>query len=394
MAPRFEPSRLIIFIVVFVDLLGFGIMIPMLPFFARNFGASAFEVGLLMFVYSLMQLLVSPIWGQISDRIGRRPVLLLTILGQALAFLWGGLSTTFISLLLSRVLSGVFAANISTASAYMADVTPPEERAKGMGLIGAAFGLGFIFGPAIGGILIPHGPEWPALAAAGICLLNFVLAFFVLPEPRIHPSLREANRRKLSWTGIKSSLKNPRFFRPMLSFFLITFAFVQLEITFGLFVLDRFKLHERDAGFLLAFLGVTMAVVQGLMMGPLTKKFSESVLIKVGAIFAIAGLGAAALSFSVWSLMIALIFIALGYSLMNPCLSAVTSKAAPAGQQGSVLGIFQSFGSFARVLAPLTAGFLYDFKMELPLFSALIVVGLMLAIWLRPSAGADFVEKV
>lgn len=381
MPPKLEPSRLIIFVVVFVDLLGFGIMIPMLPFFARNFGASAFEVGLLMFVYSLMQILVSPIWGQISDKWGRRPVLLITILGQALAFLWAGMSTTFISLLMSRLLSGIFAANISTANAYMADVTPPEERAKGMGLIGAAFGLGFIFGPAIGGLLIPHGVEWPSLVAAGICILNFILAFFILPEPRIHPSLREGNRRKLSFIAIKDALKNPAFFHPMLSFFLITFAFVQLEITFGLFVLDRFKFHERDAGFLLAFLGVTMAVVQGMMMGPLTKKFSEIKLIRGGGIFAILGLIGAALSFNIISLMAALVFIAIGYSLMNPCLSALTSRAASAGQQGSVLGVFQSFGSFARVLAPLTAGYFYDLKMELPLFSAVACISLMWLLW-------------
>src|SRR5205085_1739363 len=148
--------------------LGFGVMIPMLPFFARHFGADALQIGWLMFVYSFMQMFVAPVWGQLSDRFGRRPILLITIAGQALAFLWAGLSPNYSSLLLSRVFAGLFSANISTASAYMADITSPEDRAKGMGLIGAAYGLGFIFGPAIGGLLIPHGYQWPSYFAAGL----------------------------------------------------------------------------------------------------------------------------------------------------------------------------------------------------------------------------------
>lgn len=376
------PSRLVIFIVVFVDLLGFGVMIPMLPFFARTFGASAFDVGLLMFVYSFMQIFAAPLWGQLSDRIGRRPVLLITILGQALAFLWAGMSPTFMSLLLSRVAAGLFAGNISTASAYMADITPPQDRAKGMGLIGAAFGLGFIFGPAVGGVLIPYGAYWPSIVAAGISIFNFILAFFILREPPIEPHLRELNRRRFTWTLFKKSVADGRLLYPMLAFFLATFAFVQLEITFGLFVLDRFKFDESDAGFLLAFLGITMAVVQGGLMGPLTRKFSEGRLISVGALLACLGLIGIVTAGSFGPLLAALIFVACGYSLMNPCLSALTSKASAPGQQGAMLGLYQSVGGMARILAPLGAGILYDRKEILPFLSAAGIIALLLAIWL------------
>lgn len=376
-----QPSRLIVFVIVFVDLLGFGIMIPMLPFFARSFGATAFEVGSLMFVYSFMQIVVSPLWGQLSDRFGRRPILLITILGQALAFLWAGMSGSFLSLLLSRVFAGIFAANISTASAYMADITPKADRAKGMGLIGAAFGLGFIFGPAVGGVLLPYGHYWPSLAAAAVCLMNFFLALALLKEPPVDREARSLNRRRVSLSVFQEALANPRLMRPMLSFFLITFAFVQLEITFGLFVVDRLHLPERDAGFLLAFLGVTMAVVQGMMVGPLTKRFSEASLVKTGALIAAVGLAMVASSSHIALLMAALVLVAGGYSLMNPCLSAMTSKSAPEDRQGAFLGMYQSMGAMARLGAPLLAGYLYDFKMELPLISALVLILIMRLLW-------------
>jgi DHA1 family tetracycline resistance protein-like MFS transporter len=355
-------------------------MIPMLPFFARSFGSSAFEVGLLMSAYSVMQILVAPIWGQISDRWGRRPVLLITILGQGLAFLWAGMAGSFFILLMSRFAAGLFGANISTASAYMADITSPADRAKGMGLIGAAFGLGFIFGPAIGGLLIPYGHEWPSLVAGMICLANFGLAIFLLPEPLSEQTLRAANRRRFDWNLFKRSLISKSLVIPMVAFFLVTFAFVQLEITFGLFVLDRFFFSEQDAGFLLAFLGVMMALVQGVLLGPLVKRFKEVSLVFWGSLFAAVGLAVVATSFVNLQLYLGLVMLAVGYSLMNPCLSSIVSKAAPAEKLGSTMGIYQSWSSMARVLAPLIAGGLYDRGQHWPYVMALglvFVVSLM-----------------
>ncbi len=369
-----KSTKLVIFLIVFVDLLGFGIMIPMLPFFARHLNATATEAGALMFVYSLMQFLVSPVWGGLSDRWGRRPILLITILGQSLAFLWAGYSDTYFSLLLSRVFAGIFAANISTASAYMADITKPEERAKGMGLIGAAFGLGFVFGPAIGGILVKHGFEWPSLVAAGITFANFILASLILKEPVTDRNLREENRRRFFLSELKAFLSQPKFFVPIGLFFLLTMAFVQLEIPFGFFVLDRFHFSESEAGYLLAFLGIVMALVQGGLIGRLTKKFAEVRLVLTGIIFIVLGLSTLIFSYSLGVLCVALILLAFGYSLTNPCLAALLSKAAPANKQGSVLGIYQSGASLARIFAPLFAGYLYDQRQELPFVSGVVLV--------------------
>lgn len=370
-----RASRLVIFVIVFIDLVGFGIMIPMLPFYARSLGADATQVGALMFVYSLMQIFVAPLWGGLSDRYGRRPILLVTILCQGLAFFWAAASTTYISLLLSRVAAGVFAANISTASAYMADVTSREDRAKGMGLIGAAFGLGFIFGPAIGGLLLKYGHWAPSMVAGIICFLNFILAMLILREPKE----RKPIEKKFSVGRMKFALERPALFFPMLIFFLITTAFVQMEITFGLFVVDRFGLAERDVGFLLAFMGVMMAIIQGGLLGPLTKKFQEYRLVLVGLVMASIGLIGLAFNYN-FAIFVALIgIVAMGYSLMNPCLSALASKSASDEEQGSTLGIFQSSGSLARVLAPLGAGFLYDKQPFLPLLcgAGLIFLGLI-----------------
>ncbi len=377
MSKQAKASRLIIFVIVFVDLLGFGIMIPMLPFYARSLGADATEVGALMFVYSFMQIFVSPLWGSLSDRYGRRPILLITILFQGLAFLWAAGSTTYLSLLLSRVAAGVFAANISTASAYMADVTPREERAKGMGLIGAAFGLGCIYGPAVGGLLLKYGHWAPSLGAGLICLLNFVLATMILTEPKT----RKPTEKKFSVGRMKFVLERPELFFPMLIFFLITFAFVQMEVTFGLFVVDRFGLAETDVGFLLAFMGVMMAIIQGGLLGPLTRTFQEYRLIGFGLVGGVVALAALAMNQHFWLFVALLAILAVSYSLMNPCLSALASKSASDDEQGSTLGIFQSAGSLARVLAPLMAGVLYDLRANLPLMSGAGLIGLAALTW-------------
>lgn len=371
---RRKSSKLVIFLVVLVDLLGFGIMIPMLPFYARSFEASASEVGALMFAYSFMQLLVAPLWGNMSDRWGRRPILLLTILGQSLAFLWGSQADSYFSLLLSRVLAGLFAANISTANAYMADITKPEERAKGMGLIGAAFGLGFVFGPAIGGVLIEWNPSYPSLVAACIAAANFVFAYFVLAEPINREEFRKQNRRRVSLKDFREILDKPNLLIPIILFFLLTMAFVQLEVPFGFFVLDRFHLSQRQAGYLLALLGIVMAMVQGGLIGRLTKIFAEVRLVLTGMFFIVLGLATMVFAQSFGFFITGLVSLALGYSLTNPCLSALLSKSVGGDKQGSALGLYQSGGSLARILAPILAGSLYDKRIDYPFISGIFFV--------------------
>ncbi len=377
--------KLAIFLVVFIDLLGFGVMIPMLPFFVRHFGQDAFHVGWLMFVYSFMQIFVSPLWGQISDRIGRRPVLLLTIAGQALAFLWGGFSTTYMSLLWSRIFAGVFSANISTANAYIADITTPDERAKGMGMIGAAFGLGFIFGPAIGGLLIPYGYSWPFFFAAALSAVNFFWAVYVLAEPVDRTEERKANRRRINFEAFKKTMTHPDLIYPILLFFLMTLAFTQMEITFGLFMMDEFHFSERDAGLVFAAMGVVMAIVQGGLIGKLVKFLSEQGVIRVGLPLVALGLLGLIISGSksqidlgfqsgLPALFTGLLVMAIGYSLVNPCLSSWTSKLAPPRAQGTTLGIYQSAGSVARVIGPPLAGYFYRESTVGSFVSALAIV--------------------
>lgn len=377
-----KSSKGVIFSVVFLDLLGFGIMIPMLPFYAREFGASAVEIGFLMFVYSFIQIFVAPLWGRMSDSRGRRPILLLTILGQAGAFALAGFATSYTVLLVSRILAGFFAANISTANAYMADITSKEDRAKGMGLIGAAFGLGFVFGPAIGGFLIEYGYEWPSFAASILLACNFVWALFVLSEPDVDKTARKQSRRRFSFAAFRNALEKPQVFMPIFIFFLLTLAFVQLEITFGLFVLDRFDFSERSAGFLLAGLGIIMALVQGGAIGRLKERFGEYKLVLFGCVAISLGLVGVVAQENLAVFIFGLFSLAVGYSLTNPCLNALTSKSASADEQGGVLGLMQSSGSIARVIGPISAGLLYDFNLTAPFLVGAVLAILSAGLWL------------
>lgn len=347
----------ILFCIVFFDLLAFGIVIPILPYYSKTFGASALELGLLMAAYSTAQFLFAPFWGSLSDRIGRRPVLLFTVLGGASAMVATALAAELWILFLARLLAGFFGANISTASAYIADVTKPEDRARGMGIIGAGFGLGFIFGPALGGVLSVYGYHVPILFGACLGFFNFLFAFFVLEESR---RAGVSARRKLSWTGIGSALSRPSTGTPILLFFLNTLGFTQLEVCFGLFVLDRFGYDARQAGWLLAAMGVVAAVVQGGLIGRLSRRFGEVRLLTVG--FLLLGLS---LVGSAWSptpmiFLAFLLVIAVGNGLANPSLSSLVSKGAPEDHRGGVMGVYQSAGSLARMVGPPVSGWLFD----------------------------------
>jgi DHA1 family tetracycline resistance protein-like MFS transporter len=346
-----------IFLVVFFDLLSFGIVIPILPYYSKTFGADAFQLGWLMAVYSIAQFLFSPLWGSLSDRVGRRPVLLATILLGASAMVATALAGSFTVLLIARLVAGAFAANISTANAYIADVTTEENRAKGMGVIGAGFGLGFIFGPAIGGLLaINQHYTLPILCAACLGFLNFLFAFLVLEEPeRIKvPATRSR------WNGAAETLADPRTGLPIALFFLHTLAFTQLEVTFGLFVLERYGYDARGAGGFLAGMGVVSAILQGGMIGRLSKKYGELGLVPVAFIFLSIGMAAAAFAPTPVVFAVCLLSVAIGMGMANPCLSSLASKGAPISKRGAVMGIYQSAGSLARIVGPLIAGWAFD----------------------------------
>ncbi|HZI62983.1 MAG TPA: MFS transporter [Pyrinomonadaceae bacterium] len=356
---------IVILTTVFIDLVGFGIVIPVLPFYAEGtkFNATPRMVGLLFASYSIMQLIFSPILGGLSDKYGRRPVLLISIIGTGIGFLIIGFAQTLPMLFAGRILDGITGGNISTAQAYVADVTTKENRAMGMGMIGAAFGVGFIFGPAIGGILSHWGIQVPFLFAAGLCFANALLLYFKLPETVTaqRPARNRAARGR-GFTQLLDSLKKPRLGFVLTIYFLFVVSFSIMTTSFSLYTMFRFGYDARHTGYLFAYVGIIAVIIQGGLIGRLVKRFGELPLVIVGALcFAISlfavpfvgpaagGLGALLVGGGVFSM---------GNSLATPALTSLASKSAEAEEQGTILGVTQSVASLARAIGPFLAAVL------------------------------------
>jgi len=350
----------IIFFTVFIDLVGFGIVLPLLPFYAQTFGATALLVGLLSTSFSLMQFLFAPLWGRLSDRVGRRPIILLGLLGSSISYLVFGFANSLLVLFLSRILAGIAGANISTAQAYIADSTPPEGRAKGMGLIGAAYGLGFIFGPAIGGALSPFGYGVPAFFASGLALSNCLAAYFLLPESLSSQGQTFTSRRGLNFAAIHRGLRHPELGMFLGCFFISTFAFANLESTFALMTQRKFSLDARHNGYLFAYIGVLITIMQGVLIGRLVRKFGERKLVVIGLFSMIFGLGLLPFSPSLRHLLLTLVFLTFGSGVTNPSITSLISQITGAEDQGGTLGVTQSLASLARILGPAWGGFTFD----------------------------------
>lgn len=362
----------IIFITVFIDLLGFGIIIPLLPFYAESFGASAFAIGLLGTSFSLMQFLFSPIWGRWSDRIGRKPIILVGLLGSCLSYVTLALAGSLTLLFIARIVGGIAGANIPTAQAYIADVTTPENRARGMGMVGAAFGLGFIFGPAIGGMLSRFSPETPMWFAAALCLGNFVAAWFLLPESRrASASSRTLGRLE----AFKHAMQQPTLLLMLSLYFLVTMAFSAFEATFALFSEARFGYTAASIGFLFAFIGLILSLIQGVLVGRVVKRIGERRLIPIAIFLIASSIGMIPFVWNVPTLLVALGFLAVGMGFNNPSLSSLVSKLSHEDDQGGVLGLASSIASLGRVVGPAWGGYLYDaYGMATPYFSAAAVM--------------------
>lgn len=349
----------VILTTVFIDLVGFGIVIPVLPFYAEGtrFNATPRMVGLLFASYSIMQLIFSPILGSLSDKYGRRPVLLLSIIGTGVGFLVLGFAQTLPMLFAGRILDGITGGNISTAQAYIADVTTKENRASGMGLIGAAFGFGFIFGPAIGGILSRWGIQVPFIFAATLCFANALLLYFKLPETVT--AQRPAENRAAGGRGfgqLLNSLKDSRLAFVLTIYFLFVVSFSIMTTSFSLYTMFRFGYDAQHTGYLFAYVGIIAVIIQGGLIGRLVKRFGELPLVIVGALFfalslfAVPFVGPAAGGLA--ALLVGGGIFSLGNSLATPALTSLASKSAPAGQQGSILGVTQSVASLARAIGP------------------------------------------
>lgn len=383
----------ILFLTVFLDLVGFGIVIPLLPLYAEEFGASAIAVTWLMAIYSLMQFALAPWWGQLSDRHGRRPVLLIGLFGSALSYLLFGLAGTLAGLFIGRMLAGVMGANIGVAQAYVADVTRPEERARGMGMIGAAFGLGFIFGPAIGGALSYFGPAVPFFAAGALAFGNGILAIAWLPESlSVDRRVVEQPGLGARWELFLSLIRRVDMAVLYLAFFLITFAFAGLEATLSLWADRRWEFTAAEVAYLFTYLGIIVTIVQGGLVGPLVARLGErSVAIFGAACFA---LGLALLPFapSLSLLALALALLGLGQGAAMPAVAALISHHAPSTSQGRLLGISQSLSALGRVIGPVWGGILFSrLGIEAPYLSGALIAAataLVLVLGLRAGAAA------
>jgi len=361
-APTGRPARsplAVVFLTVFIDLMGFGIVIPLLPIYAERMHATPFAAASLVGVYSLMQLAFAPFWGALSDRIGRRPVLLVSLAGSTMSYLLLGAASTVTALFVARILAGVAGANIPVAQAYIADVTSEAERARGMGLIGAAFGLGMVVGPAMGGALSLLGPRVPELSAAALCGANVLLAAFRLPESLgarrrtrafVHPLAPTALRGVLGASGA------PTLFGV---FFLVTLGFAVLEGTFSLAAKDVFGYAASRVDALWVYMGLVAAVVQGGLVGRLARRMSEGVLVAAGCASLGLGLLWVPLASGLPRLLAALALVVSGQGLASPALASLLSKTNTRGH-GEVLGLSQSLASGARVLGPACGGFVYD----------------------------------
>jgi MFS family permease len=349
--------------------------VPVLPFYARQYGASATVLGFLLMGYAAAQFLLAPVWGRLSDRVGRRPVMLFTIGGTALSLLLLGLAPSLVWIFAARLLGGAFAANVSVASAFIADVTDESERTRWMGMLGASFGVGFLVGPAVGGLLAPLGYGVPMLAAAGLAGANLVHAAISLPEP--------ARRGAAEAAAVQTrmgALKDPRVRRLCAANLAFALGVTQLETVFPFFMMDRFRYDAREVAFLLVGMAVVMGGIQGGGMKALSARFRERSLVVGGAILLALGFVLTPEAPTVALLLLPLAVAAAGRAVVQPALMSLVSLSAEAGSRGAVMGTFQSSASLARVVGPVVAGWLYDRSLPLPFWLAAALLALVAAI--------------
>lgn len=358
-----KASLTIIFITIFIDLMGFGILIPILPTFAsKSLGISDFGIGAIVAVFSLMQFFFNPLFGNLSDRLGRRPIILITQLMTAASYLMFSFADSFMILFLSRMLAGLGGSNIGVAQAYIADITTKEERSKGMGMIGAAFGLGFVFGPIIGALLSKYGYHVAGFASAAFSFTAFLFALFMLPESNSKKESTAKHRFKIFDAAYtKKILTHPEIGVLIILFFIIIFSMANIYGTFAILGYKVYHFSDQTNGMLFGIVGIVSAIIQGGLMRYLSNKFSDRNLILTGTILMTLGLGFIPYGVNFLGISIVISVLAIGTGILQPTIPGMISKVSPEDEQGSILGINQSFSALARVLGPLWGGFSYDF---------------------------------
>lgn len=369
----------VLFITIFIDMLGFGIIIPILPIFSKELGAADYQVGLIAMIFPIMNFLFAPLWGTLSDRHGRRPIMLISIFITAIAYFVFSQVTVLWILFFSRLLSGVGSANISVAQAYITDVTSPAERTKSLGFLGAAFGIGFIMGPPLGGwlksISTPSTVDWVGYVACGMCVINLLMAYFSLPESLKEKKINVPFNFKVV-TGIITELKKPMVGQLLWTNFIFITAFMLMQISCSLMWKEITLLDEKQIGYVFAFIGVATAVVQGLLVGRMVKAFGETKMLTYGIVFMAVGLAILPLTGKTLFVpvqFIGLALIALANGCLTPSITSLLSKFAHQNEVGHVLGVSQSFGSVARAVGMGLSGFLYSVQFAVP-----FVVGVVL----------------
>ncbi len=393
MATAKRATLFVIFLTVFLDLIGFGIVLPLLPHYSETLGAQGFTIGLIISSYSIMQFVFAPWWGKVSDRIGRRPVVLLSTLGSTVSYALFALASrrgvdvlTGLSLLLvSRVFAGFCGANTTVASAYIADITPPDKRSKGMAMIGVAFGLGFILGPALGALTAGYwGPSAPGWVAAGLCGSNFVLAYFILGESRKPAQVEPEHRPR--WEEWLLTVRRPRLALLVGIFFLANFCLATFESTLPLFLGVKMLYGEKEIGWVFAFCGLVTLLVQGGVIGRVVKRFGEPRVISGGLVLVAGSLALLPFLPGLALLLVALGVFSVGAAFNRAPMLGLISLQAHTDEQGAVLGTAQSAGTLARIIGPPFATALYGVYFPLPytICAAVAVIGLVLtAVWRR-----------
>ncbi len=389
---------LTLFLIVFVDLVGFGLILPLLPFYAQHFGASRQMISVLFTMYSFGQFFASPFLGRLSDKIGRRPVLIFSQAGNICAYIALANAHSLALVFIARFFAGITAGNIATAQAYIADITTPQNRAKGMGVLGAAFGLGFIIGPAIGGLLTGSvitdatlaRPAYLAALMSAIAMLGVI---FRLPESLTAERRAElqANPRVSRLSAARNVLGQTALQQLILAFFITTIAMGIMETSFTIWANGTFGYGPKQVGFIFAGIGVVLAGVQGGLIGKLTNRFGEEILVAAGSFLLFAGLVTQPFSRNLPELIVTAILIAVGYGIAQPSFNSLMSRRSPAASQGMVMGVAQSTSSLSRVIGPLLSGLAFYAGLKAPFMLAAILmlpVGLLMVGLVRGSGTA------
>ncbi|MGW8225949.1 MAG: MFS transporter [Anaerolineales bacterium] len=377
--------------------LGFGVVIPIIPFYMESLGAGGTELGLLVASYAVMRLICAPVWGSISDRIGRKPVMMIGILGYGITMFLFGLATELWMLFAARILSGILSSATSpTTMAYIGDSTSEEDRGGGMGILGAAVGLGTIFGPALGGLLAGESLSTPFFIAGGMSILALILTWILLPES-LHRESRRPSESKIPIPELHlwwQALSSPIGILLVLAFILTCGLMIFYGI-FGLYALERFGFGPEEVGIIFMVVGLVSAITQGVLTGPLTRRWGESPVIKIGMLGSAVSLILIAWAEDYWTVLITIGLFVFMTAILTPAISSLTSKRAET-QQGMAMGLSNSFMSLGRIAGPLWAGFALDLSLVLPFISGAVVmlIGFFISlIWLKQDEPSAAIQK-